>query len=363
VAECSQAAGEDAFVSVRNRIMAVALAALTLTAALFLGEALVWLASPTEYLYPRYQFSPEYGLIPFANVTMVHGIPRKYQFRYTVGAGQGRGATPTPDAVLGMPVVETLGDSYAFGMGVSDGEEFPAVMQRALGDRAAVVNLGEPGWGLTQEVRRFVEVGESYRPRVVVLQFCANDPDDNLANRVTVVEDGQLAFRTSANSLNWIKKYLSRSIVQRTQLYNFFRTRASRVLLERLVRHEESRLAPPRRATPSAAGPSAKERVYIDLLDALARRVDAGGATLIMISVDGQLAQFPGIEQAVRDLQSEGLLRYVEVLDWLRGMPPYGSPEGHVWNERAHDAVGKGLADVVGSILAGGDSGTPAATQ
>jgi hypothetical protein len=31
---------------------------------LILGEILIGLASPSEYLYPRYEFSAEYGLIP-----------------------------------------------------------------------------------------------------------------------------------------------------------------------------------------------------------------------------------------------------------------------------------------------------------
>ena len=323
--------------------------------ALLLGEALVWLASPSEYLYPRYQFSADYGLLPFPNVTMVHGIPRRFQLRYTVGAMGCRGDVPAPLDVTG-PVVVTLGDSYAFGMGVSDGEEFPAVMRRALSGTAEVVNLGSPGWGLTQEIRRFVETGEAYDPDVVVLQFCANDPDDNLANRVTRLDAGELTFISSENSLNWIKKYLSRSFVQRTQLYNFLRTRASRAVLARMARREEARLAPAAAVTAGDGAPSQKERVHIELLEAFAARLHADRRTPILIAVDGQLEQFPGIERAVRDLDARGLLHYIEVRDWLEGLAPYRSPEGHVWGTRAHAAIGTELARVAVSHVAGADT-------
>ncbi|HEU4365823.1 MAG TPA: SGNH/GDSL hydrolase family protein [Candidatus Krumholzibacteria bacterium] len=332
----------------RHRIL---FAAAVITVALVLGEALVWWASPSEYLYPRYQFSGEYGLLPFPNVTMVHGIPRRFQYRYTVGDMGCRGDVPRPGEVSG-PAVVTLGDSYAFGMGVADGEEFPAVMRRALAGSAEVVNLGSPGWGLTQEIRRFVETGEAYDPGVVVLQFCSNDPDDNLANRVTRLEDGAFTFVSSENSLNWIKKYLSRSFVQRTQLYNFLRTRASRAVLARMARREEAQLVAAAPVSGGEGGPTAKERVHNHLLEAFAERLHADGRVLILISVDGQLGQFPGIERAVHDLDARGLLRYAEARDWLAGLAPYQSPEGHVWGTSAHAAIGEGLAVVVRDILA-----------
>ena len=309
--------------------------------ALVLGEFLIWLASPTEYMSPRYQFSAAYGLIPFPDVVMVHGVPRKYEYHYTINHQQCRGALA--DANSTLPAVVTLGDSYAFGMGVEDGAEFPAVMARELAGRWQVVNLASPGWGLTQQIRRFYELGVTYHPSVVVLQYCANDPDDNLANRVTMVENGNFVFIDSENPLNWVKKYLSKSPVQRTQLYNFFRTRASRALLPRQVAHEASQL----QTSDTKSGPPPQERVYVELLDAFARRLKSEGRTFYVISVDRQLEEVPHIRQEIMDLESQGLLDYVEVLDWLEGHGPYRSPEGHIWGARAHEIVGEGLAHLV----------------
>ncbi len=315
-----------------------------------LGEILIGLASPSEYLYPRYQFSAEYGLIPFPNVVMVHGIPRKYEFRYTVNSMQSRGEVVEP-RVSGLPAVVVLGDSYSFGMGVSDGEEYPTVMRTRLSGRADVVNLGEPGWGLTQEIRRYYDTGARYDPKIVVLQFCANDPYDDLANRVTVVENGEFKFVDSQNSLNFVKKYLSRSFVQHSQLYNFFRMRASRLVLDRMTQHAAEKLDA---TAPDAANADVVpgiERTYIELLGLFAAKLHAEGRQLWVISVDHQLEQFPHINAAVHGLDARGELRYLEVLEWLKGNKPYGSPEGHLWGAHAHMLIGNHLAGKVADAL------------
>ena len=114
----------------------------TVAVMLILGEILIGLASPSEYLYPRYQFSAEYGLIPFPNVVMVHGIPRKYEFHYTVNSMNSRGEVVVPHR-SGLPAVVVLGDSYSFGMGVPDGDEYPTIMRHRLSSRADVVNPGK----------------------------------------------------------------------------------------------------------------------------------------------------------------------------------------------------------------------------
>jgi hypothetical protein len=325
----------------------------TVAVMLVLGEILIGLASPSEYLYPRYQFSAQYGFIPFANVTMVHGIPRKFEFRYTVNSMQSRGEVVPPHAG-GLPDIVVLGDSYSFGMGVADGEEFPTVMRTHLAGRANVINLGEPGWGLTQEIRRYYDTGARYDPRIVVLQFCANDPSDNVANRVTLVENGKFRFVDSANSLNFVKKYLSRSFVQRTQLYNFFRTRASHLVLDRMTQNAASKLdkaAAPANGVQPGVIPGV-ERTYIELLEPFAAALHAQGRELWVISVDHQLEQFPAINQAVHDLDARGELHYFEVTDWLTGHEPYHSPEGHLWGAPAHAIIGEHLAAQAASILA-----------
>ena len=106
-----------------------------------IGETVVRIFSPTRYLYPRYSYSEEYGSALFKNVRMVHGCPGRFKFHYTINEYGYRGeAIPLADR-YDKPNVIILGDSYSFGMGVNDGEEYAAVLQRELGGRYNVVNL------------------------------------------------------------------------------------------------------------------------------------------------------------------------------------------------------------------------------
>lgn len=333
---------------VKKAWMRAAIVLITLVIMLGLGELLARFLSPSEYYYPRYEYSAEYGLIPGKNAVMVKGLPGKYELRYSVNAIRHRGELVTPGA-SGLPAVVVLGDSYTFGAGVGDGEEYAAVMRRRLEGRADVINLGIEGWGLTQEIRRYAEVGAAYDPIIVILQFCANDPDDNLTNPVTRVENGAFKFVNSTSPLNLQRKLLSQSFVQRSQLYNFFRSRATVYFHKRYVQRAQSRL----KATgaDSTRGANSAEDVYVELLELLAAQLHAEGRVLWMISVDGQLDRFPRISGVVREQEAQDHLRYIEVRDWLQGSAPYDSPEGHIWGTRAHAIIGEHLAREVSAAL------------
>lgn len=338
----------------RRRLLGtLGLAAAGLASAFAISESIVWWFFPTEYLYPRYQVSPQYGLIPYPNVAMVHGVPRRFELRYSTNADRCRGENVAPASEAQRPAVAVLGDSYTFGMGVSDGEDYPAVMRRALGGRWTVLSLASPGWGLTQQIRRYYDLGEAYYPDVVVIQFGGNDPEDNIINPVTKVRDGEFVFVDGGHGLNWTKRLLARSVLQRSQLYNFARVRASRLLEAQRVK---SGIEDQRRTMPGLVGSvttrdsvrTMQERIYTDLLSTFARELSADGRTLVVIAINRHLTLFAHIEAVVRDLDAQGLLRYHEVLDWLEGMSDYGSPDpGHGWGAPAHAVIGERLAEVV----------------
>jgi hypothetical protein len=74
-----------------------------------------------------------------------------------------------------------VGDSYAWGWGVEDGEVFSERMMRLRGD-LNVYNLAAPGYGTDQEyllLREFLETHPEVRPETVVLVFFVNDWADN----------------------------------------------------------------------------------------------------------------------------------------------------------------------------------------
>ncbi len=332
----------------RDLRLAVTTAVVVLLAIFVLGEVVLRVVSPTEYMYPRYKFSPEYGITLFANTSMVHVSPGKFKYRYGVNELGYRGPATEVADHYDRPNVLLLGDSYTFGMGVDDGEEYAIHLQHALADRANVINLGTPGWGLTQQVRRYLELGRRYQPAAVVLQFCANDPSDNFANRVARVENGEIVLATSDNSMNVVKKYLSRSIIQRSQLYNFFRGRVAGLLERRHVNRTERKLDD---GGDSDDGVSPREGFYNDLLDAFVRTLHEDGVPLVMIAVNGQLDRFPAIAAHVGQLADAGDIDYVEVLDVVDSTDAFRSPEGHVWGVRAHYEIGKYLAPKLASHI------------
>jgi len=223
------------------------------------------------------------------------------------------------------------------------------VLERVLQPEYNVINLGCGGFGLTQEIRRFYEFGRLYDPKVVLLQFCDNDPSDNLRNRVTEVEGGAFRFRRTNNRLAGIKKYLSYSILQESQLYNFFRNLIYNSAWKREMAREQRTLgADPVKDGDESVGQ--QEKYYNELLDCFARDLRDRGIRFQMISINKELNGFPLIMQKVRELDAEGLCEYVDVVPWFTGVTNYGTPEGHhLWGEKAHGIVGTNLAAVIRS--------------
>ncbi len=91
--------------------------------------------------------------------------------------------------VRGNPEVIFIGDSYTFGVGLSDNETFP--FQYGLSRSVSIANLAQPGWGTGEEIDRLEQVlaDWGWRPRCVKLFMFAmttsvaggNDIVDNLA--------------------------------------------------------------------------------------------------------------------------------------------------------------------------------------
>jgi hypothetical protein len=273
---------------------------------------------------------------------MVHVHPGKFKFHYSINEHGYRGEPIPLSHIYTKRNIVVLGDSFSFGMGVKDGEEYAALLSDELGDGYDVINLATPGWGLTQQIRRYYEFGRRYDPAVVVLQYCANDPDDNFNNRVTIMEDNRFKFVDSRNSTNQIKKYLSGSIVQRSQLYNFFRGRAHSLFQRRQV---GGAAHGPRATAAPLDTVSPREAFYCRLLERFADNLNEEDIPLILISVEKQLQRNPYIDELVRRLHDEGRIHYVGLGDLFAGSGSY-SVEGH-WGPKAHRLIAHRLADEI----------------
>ena len=298
---------------------------------------------PQEALYPRWAFSPQYCSTVYPDVRMVHERAGRWRFVYTINNLRYRGAALPPADNYAQPNIVVLGDSYTFGAGVNDGEEYASVLERELGGSFRVINLGIGGWGLTQEIRRYDDFGARYKPKAVILQFSANDPRDNLKCAITEIRDGHFEFRDTSEGIYRIKELLSRSWIQKSQIYNLFRDRIYRLMESRVVEKERATLDRGR----ISSAESAEERVYVELLRHFAEDLHGSGISLIFLSVNGQLEGFPEIAAEVKRLQQENLLQYVDVAEWLKGESDYSSPEGHLWGAKAHRIIGERLAELL----------------
>jgi hypothetical protein len=315
--------------------------------AFVIGEVLITIFKPVPYIYPRYKFSPQYGFVLYENTRMVHAWPRNYKFHYTVNEFGYRGKAVDPSDAQSKPNIVILGDSYTFGMGVNDGEQYSAILQMELGESFNVINLATPGWGLTQQIRRYSEFGALYKPIVLVMQYCSNDPEDNLNSMVTTIESGKFKFSNSNAGINRIKKYLSHSIIQKSQIYNLYRGRLFEYFQKKHVGKKQQGLENKIGTGDNAKqGIMAREKFYCDLLELFTRSRQEQGIRIIMIASDKDLKKFENIEICVKNLDSEGTLDYIDIKDWLKDVENHYSPEGH-WGVDSHRAIGRGLADLI----------------
>src|SRR5256884_7341355 len=202
---------------------------LMIAATLAFIEVAARVVFPQPEFNPRSRTSERYGHPLPASATIANQLPGAWLSVSHTNEYGSRISMPELSNRYDLPNVVVLGDSFTFGAGVNDGEEYPAVLAKQLAAKASIVNLAVGGFGLTQEIRTFYEFGLLFQPAVLVLQFCSNDPDDNFYAKVTTVEDGRLRFhrdQSMDSGLSRLKDWLSGSIVQRRAGYKPVRNRA-----------------------------------------------------------------------------------------------------------------------------------------
>jgi hypothetical protein len=91
------------------------------------GEVIVRFACPQSALYPRFKFSEDYGTALYENTTMIHRKPGFFSYSYRINEYGYRGKAIPFSIAYERANIVVLGDSNAFGTGVNDGEEFPAI--------------------------------------------------------------------------------------------------------------------------------------------------------------------------------------------------------------------------------------------
>ena len=208
-----------------------------------------------------------------------------------------------------------------------------------------IINTGVGGWGLTQQIRRFYEFGQIYKPRIVLLQFCSNDPLDNMVDRVTLIKDGRFVFQRTNRCSNFFLDYIASSyLIQNSHIYrlllNFYSRLGSKNKIDPRLSFNDNKRTNLRKTFP-------EEDYYNNLLELFAVDLNRRGIVLLMISVNGHLDKWPNIKKKVFELDSKGMLCYYEVTNWLESEKDYRSPEGHRWGKEAHRIIGMRLSQIV----------------
>jgi len=330
----------------RKIIFSILLIIIVIVVTIAVGELLIRVFRPQQYMYPRWEFSAKYGSVLFGNCKMVETYPGRWKFTYTINDYQYRGRLIHVSNAYDKENIVILGDSYSFGSGVNDGDEYPALIANKLKNYYDVINLSVGGWGLTQQIRRYYEFGQLYSPKIVLLQFCVNDPSDNFRNMVTTVENGRFKFRNSNKILvrKLAQKYLSKSIIQKSQLYNIIKKTAYDLV--KGTAEKKGKLSYVQTQSHEKTI-SPEEQFYNELLELFAKDMNQKGIYLVMISVNGDLDKFPDIKSKVSDLSSTGLVDYYEVMPWFENVTDYSSPEGHLWGKKAHYILGEMLSKII----------------
>lgn len=147
----------------------------------------------------------------------------------------GHRLTPAPAAaVLAEPPVLAVGDSYAHGDEVGDGETWVALLQPLIGRRT--INAGVSGYGLDQIVLRAEKVVPETKPAALVLVFIADDLRRSEMKRVWGAEKPY--FKQAGGGLTLRNVPVPPSPSPATTLDLWQRLFGWSVLLDTILRHK-----------------------------------------------------------------------------------------------------------------------------
>jgi lysophospholipase L1-like esterase len=165
----------------------------------------------------------EYELAPD-----IDGVHRGVSMR-TNSLGM-RDGEPLPADTPHLVRIAAIGDSFTFGYGVNQGEDFPAQLEQLLnshesagGRRFDVLNFGVGGYSTVDEEAVLREKALPLKPDLVVLAYCLNDPE------VDPVEPLQVYFAEvrwwqHSELLRWIARKVQARNIQHFGGGNYFKS-------------------------------------------------------------------------------------------------------------------------------------------
>jgi hypothetical protein len=166
-------------------------------AGLELGLRAFWTGYYVKVQKAYAQPHPVRGWSNRPSVSVPYGEP-EFSTLVTHNAFGYRGRAIERERRPGSVRVLTLGDSFAYGIGVGDDETFSAQLER-LAPGLEVINTGVNGYGTGQELLLLRDEGLAFQPDVVLLSFFWNDIGNSYRNRAVhfSVDAGELVYPTA----------------------------------------------------------------------------------------------------------------------------------------------------------------------
>lgn len=249
--------------------------------------------------------------------------------------------------------VLVFGDSYVFGVGVSEERLLTAQLARLLASVSAVevVNMGVAGYSTDQQYLLWQELGARLEPDLVILVVCDNDYVGNTENFAyrqyykpyfELQPDGGLRLRNvpvpRLTRFQRVKLWLGRE----SNVWNFVRNRDARDprLRSLLGRLEVDVSRPPR----------APYRTTAAIVKSFARDVESRGGWFLLTST-ARRGEDPALFRNLsRSLEQEGVrsLDMFPILDDARRREParaWDFPHDPHWNRDAHELAAVSLFD------------------
>jgi hypothetical protein len=335
---------------------------------------------------PRFDVYRPDGVLGYAHRPDWEAVHATEEFRVRVrtNALGLRGGAAGAQKLPGVYRVLVLGDSFAFGFGVEDGEAFPAVLERALAPppgfaRVEVLNAGVAGWSADQFLLLLETRGFGWDPDLVLLALSENDPGDLAWNRLTLdqrrlplrveptrrmIDRGAMRYLRGGPLVRSELRFPGQHwLADHSHLYHWLRFRIARVAAARELEAEEKRLRAEAGAPPEGpietlepediqrglwSGRPFQLRYHRYLVEAIHAACAERGVALATLLVEFRgSAPAPGsIEAALREdcAREPRCVRSGELLAGAEaGTPLFFAQDGH-WTPRAHELVGRGLA-------------------
>jgi len=191
----------------------LALICISILLTLALCEVVVRIFIPVRSVGPSFTiYDPVYVKSNKRSFTCIRIAP-EFTIQFTTNSLGFRG--PEPEVFPYRPIL-FLGDSFTLGYGVNDGEEFPELIRKILvrnygKNQVPVINAGLYNNGNGRWVKFLRNEGKRFNPRMIVLQLCGNDFEDNVNERLfNLTSSGDLVELTVGppSKVRMIKKLI-----------------------------------------------------------------------------------------------------------------------------------------------------------